>query len=61
VKKALAALPWVEYRSIDTDREARTVRFGVNDLKSFSADALRDALGERYGNEMEVVKGPETK
>ena len=61
MKKALAALPWVEYSTIKTDLDSHKVTFGVNDRKSFSVDALREALGKRYGEGMEVVQGPDWK
>ena len=58
MRKALATLPWVEYRTIETDVDSRQVKFGVNDKSKFDADALRQALkGQRFP-EMTVKSGP---
>jgi len=59
VTRRLGALEWVEYPTIKADLETKKVKFGVNDVKSFDVDALREALGDHYGKRMEIVKGPE--
>ena len=58
VKRRLGALEWVEYSTIKADLDTKKVKFGVNDVKHFDADALREALGDHYGKGMEVIKGP---
>jgi hypothetical protein len=56
VSDALATLPWVEQGSIKADRGSRTATFGINDKSQFNLEELRDALGSRYGNGIEVLE-----
>jgi hypothetical protein len=49
VRKALATLPWVEQKSVQTDTNRREVRFNLNDKTAFSENAVKDALkGEGF-------------
>jgi hypothetical protein len=60
VRNALAALPWVEARSIETNKPNNLdVTFGVNDKAKFNEEEMIQALPRRYREGLRVVKGPE--
>jgi hypothetical protein len=44
VAEALAALPWVEARTIYADRATRQVRFAVHDRAAFDEAAVVDVV-----------------
>jgi len=58
VRKALATLPWVEYRTIEADKDTHKVTFGINDRKSYSEEALTAALPKRFRTGLKVRQGP---
>jgi len=59
VRNALAALPWVEARSIETNKpNPLDVSFGVNDRAKFDEEELKLALPRRYREGLSIVKGP---
>ena len=58
MRKALATLPWVEYSTIDADKDTHKVRFGINDRKPYSEEALTEALPKRFRKGVKVLQGP---
>jgi hypothetical protein len=58
VRDALATLPWVEQKTIQADRAARTAKFGVNDKAAFSLSEIEEALSPKYRRGLRVVDGP---
>jgi hypothetical protein len=59
VRNALASLPWVEQRTIETHKPQRLdVTFGINDKSAFSEDDITRVLGGSYAPGWKVVKGP---
>jgi hypothetical protein len=58
VTRALAALPWVEPRSIQADRRTRQVRFTVTDRRQFNVVKVRDAIAAAGYRRTDLLAGP---
>jgi hypothetical protein len=58
VRKALATLPWVEQKSIQTNVDTREVRFNLKDKSSFNEEAVRQALNAQGFPEVTVKSAP---
>jgi hypothetical protein len=54
VRKALATLPWVEQKSIDTEVKTREVRFNLKDKTAWNEEEVRKALKDERFNEVTV-------
>ena len=59
MRNALATLPWVEHKSIQTDIPSREVRFDLNDKKAFNAEEVKKALNDKKFKEVNVKKAPQ--
>ena len=59
MRRALTHVTWIEQSSIEADRSTTQVKFGVNDKKQFSLEALRDALPSKYQKGLAIVQGPQ--
>lgn len=55
---AVAALPWVEAKSIFADRQARQVRFTLSDRSAFDEAAVVDAVGRAGYKKARRLVGP---
>jgi hypothetical protein len=58
VREALAALPWVEKDSIQTDVPSREVRFNLTTKGAFNFDEAKKALTEGGFPEVAVKSAP---
>lgn len=60
MRTALATLPWVESRSIQTDQNRLQVKFTVTDRSKFDVEAVKRVLAEagRYDDDAKVLTGP---
>ncbi len=56
--KALATLPWVEQKTIQTDVKTREVRFNLSDKSAWNEEAVRTALKAKDFPEMTVKSRP---
>ena len=54
MRKALATLPWVEQKSIDTEVKTREVRFNLKDKTAWNEEEVRKALKDERFNEVTV-------
>ena len=54
MQKALATLPWVEQKSIDTEVKTREVRFNLKDKTAWNEEEVRKALKDERFNEVTV-------
>jgi len=59
VRKALATLPWVEHDTVQTDVDAREVRFNLKDKKAFNEEAVKEALKGQGFKEVTVKSAPQ--
>lgn len=58
---AVAALPWVETKSIFADRQTRQVRFTVTDRPAFDEAAVIDTIGRAGYKKARRLVGPTDK
>lgn len=58
VAQKLSTLPWVAPETIVADRKLKQVKFTVKSQSAFNLDAVRDALGDRYGDGMKLLTEP---
>ena len=58
MRKALATLPWVEQASVQTDVNAREVRFNLVDKAAFDEFVVQRALQAQNFHEMTVRAAP---
>jgi hypothetical protein len=56
VKKAIAALPWVEKDSVSVDYDQKEARFRVKPGEKFDADKLKEAIANSKQGTMGEVK-----
>jgi hypothetical protein len=47
VRKALATLPWVEQRSIETNVKTHEVRFNLKDKAAWDEEKVKNALKDQ--------------
>jgi hypothetical protein len=58
VRKALAALPWVEPGTIHMNFKKRELTFGIKGKSQFNEAAVKDALNDQGFPNAEVKDGP---
>ena len=59
MRRALGTLPWVEHDSVQTDVDAREVRFNLKDRSGFKEDAVKEALRAQGFKEVTVKSAPQ--
>jgi hypothetical protein len=59
VRAALATLPWVEQKTIQTDIPTREVRFNLTDKKAWNEAEVKAALNAKSFSKVTVTTSPQ--